>query len=268
MGVENELRVVAAAYGDLVLRIEGRELPLKTGRAAVVRSGAVCKVIGRTESNALIVRAPGELAQGLQLGLSGLDSAIVVPEQSALLAPFAAFAYQAAKSKTGESGRLAEYYLERLLQEMLLGLLAELSTGPDVPKQSPGAYWRAVAILNAQFTDPTLTTNAIAESVNLSRRQLEREFAKHGTTVRSELRRLRVQLAKEMLTDSDYSMLSVDQIAKYVGFSGSSSLARAMAQSGLGAPTSFRHEGSAPSAIPNASRAGRIGALEKKPVLK
>ncbi len=53
--------------------------------------------------------------------------------------------------------------------------------------------------------------------------ELEREFQKRGTTIRRELRRIRVERAIDVLRDPDYTVLSIQQIARHVGYSGASS---------------------------------------------
>lgn len=234
-----ELRLVTLRQGRALLRAGGGEVSLEQGDAALLGVGVDGELVTTQVGSMLAICGPGELAQDVQAELSDVHP-VLVPRHSALLRPVVAFALQAARGETAQPTHLADYYIERLLQEMLQGMLAELSASASTAPQSQGPYRRAMALLAVQYADPGLTSEGVAESVSLSRRQLEREFARRGTTIRGELRRIRLERAKEMLSEPGYAMLGIEQIAQHVGFSGASSLARAMSQANYGPPSSLR----------------------------
>lgn len=235
---DTELRLVVVMNGDVLLRGGSYEIPLSRGEAALLGVGVTCDLATPSGGSVTVIKGPGELAQDTPASFWGASPILL--SDVALVRPIVAFALQLVAKDAVSPTRLGGYYIERLLQEMLQGVLAELSTGESVLPQVHDPYQRALATLAAQHADLGLTSDAVAESVNLSRRQLEREFARRGTTIRNELRRIRLDRAREMLTDPGYAMLGVDQIAHHVGFSGASSLGRAMAQAGYGRPSSMR----------------------------
>lgn len=161
-----------------------------------------------------MISVPAELAGEIQDKdiLSGLS----VIKDSALLMPMTAFASQAVRNTGVAVTTLGKYYIERLLQEMLLGLLTDSGHAARV-SSTPDAYEQALSVLSAQYADPELTSEAVAEAVSLSKRQLERIFERRGTTIRRTLRQIRLEQARALLRHPNYAVLSTEQIARYVG---------------------------------------------------
>ncbi|WP_162903770.1 helix-turn-helix domain-containing protein [Leucobacter sp. wl10] len=255
-GDVGELHLIAVRQGglSLVSPIGGRAL--RAGEAVLSLAEVFCEADARTGAEVVTISGPGELARDVRSTLSACAPQ-ALSAGSALLAPSLAFALRAAQTPEATRSRLGDYYVERLLQEMLQGLLADTSRVERTPRPLKDPFRQAVSVLAAQFTDPDLASAGVAEAVNLSRRQLEREFSRRGTTIRRELRRIRVERAVKMLRDPDYALLTVGQVARHVGFSGASSLARAMAQEGYDSPSKLRGSGPTPRgaegvAIPNA----------------
>ncbi|VEI02993.1 DNA-binding transcriptional activator FeaR [Acidipropionibacterium jensenii] len=138
-----------------------------------------------------------------------------------------------------DSSSLSIYYLERLLQEMVIGILVDHARSRVLP-QSPSAFAAAQAVIGSQCSDPSLRPSVVAEQVGLSLRQIQRSFSAHGTTIEREIRRERVEQAIALLRSPDYAALSVTEIARYVGFSNGSGLARAMSALGNPSPRQVR----------------------------
>lgn len=182
----------------------------------------------------LTVLLPGSLLREVGLG----DAPVLTLDTSnALFWPFVAFAWEAALSYERTSG-LTAYYLERVLQEMVLGI-AVASLGRTEPARV-GLYAAAISVVNARAGDPDLTPVGVASELNVSLRTLQRMFAQRDSTVEREIRRARVQQALTMLDDPVYDALSVDRVAQSVGLSGGSSLARAFAAEGHPSPSVAR----------------------------
>lgn len=199
-------------------------------------------------SRMLTTAAPAVLIRDIPLDPHRLH---VVPPSSPLLAPAAAFLRSAAAASA--SSRFSEYFFERLLQELMLGLVVETAgLKPEGGRRNPMVF--AMAIIAAQCADPDLTATAVAREVNISQRQLERLFRVRGTSIAHQIRRARVDLAISMLRDPTHRPLTVDQIAQHAGFSNGSSLARAMSSEGRPSPSSLRPQ---PRAIPGATRPAR-----------
>ena len=162
-----------------------------------------------------------------------------IPRQTTLLEPTVAFARRAAAGRSDDGSPLALYYAERLLQEMILGVVVDASQSARVPA-ARDAYSAALSVITARCGDPELTAHMIAREINLSLRQLERTFNARSTTLSREIRRARVARASQLLLDPSYDALSIEQVARYSGFSRGSSLARAMREEGLDVPGKVR----------------------------
>lgn len=178
-----------------------------------------------------------------------------VPPGSALLEPALSFVGRAADVDPDALSGFGSYYFERLLQEMVVGVIVEGAHAAP-PPHDPGLYGRAVAVIAAQRADPSLTPSAIARQIRISLRQLQRVFSARGTTAEREIRRSRVDHAVQLLGDPAYDALSVDRIGRYSGFAGGSSLARAMAAEGRESPARIRRSARGAN-IPRDPRAGR-----------
>jgi transcriptional regulator GlxA family with amidase domain len=101
-------------------------------------------------------------------------------------------------------------------------------------------YRDAMSTILAQRSDPNLTPRGIADQLKVSLRQLQRAFRSREMTPERAIRRSRVEHALDLLTDRTYDGLSIAEIGQYSGFSGGSSLARAMAQEGRPSPSVVR----------------------------
>ncbi|QZY53054.1 helix-turn-helix domain-containing protein [Leucobacter tenebrionis] len=227
------IMLLLIGQGRAVVRGRGLTGALSEGHGVLALPGQSFEAIAEYGTEALVISGPGELASSLVQSAPRM-----LTNQTALLGPAASFARQTLR--TAERSRIGDYYIERLMQEMIQGLFADTTGAGPTPRGARDPYRRAMSVLEAQFTDGSLTSDDLAEAVNLSRRQLEREFAKHGTTIRREMRRLRIEHAHDMLRDPDYSALSISQIAIHVGFSGASSLARAFGEAGYDSPSRIR----------------------------
>lgn len=170
-----------------------------------------------------------------------------VAATSALLDPAVAFAERAAEVDAEPVGGFGNYYFERLLQEMVLGVAVE---GTRAPRVGPAAdvYRDAMSTILAQRADPNLTPRGIADQLKVSLRQLQRAFRAREMTPERAIRRSRVEHALDLLTDRTYDGLSIAAIGQYSGFSGGSSLARAMAQEGRPSPSAVRRAAAAAAA--------------------
>ncbi|MHC9044175.1 helix-turn-helix domain-containing protein [Microbacterium saperdae] len=191
----------------------------------------------RDELRLLSILIPAEALTGYAAPAPG--EVRTVASTSALLDPAVAFAESAAATDSEPVSGFGNYYFERLLQEMVLGVAVEGTRAPRVGL-SADVYRDAVSTIVAQRSDPQLAPRGIAEQLSISLRQLQRAFRARGTTPERAIRRARVEHALDLLTDRAYDGLSVAMIGEYSGFSGGSSLARAMGQEGMSSPSEVR----------------------------
>jgi AraC family transcriptional regulator of adaptative response / methylphosphotriester-DNA alkyltransferase methyltransferase len=105
----------------------------------------------------------------------------------------------------------------------------------------------ALAAIERDFADETLSLAAVARSIATSRRQLQRVFNEHGTSFRRELRHVRMTHAADLLVASE---LPVAAVARAVGYRQPAQFSKAFR----------RHHGLPPSAVRRPSAGVRAAA--------
>lgn len=237
------VRVHFIASGEARYRLVDRPRQ-QDAEDAVLRTG---EAVIATDPTAIELTAPGEcevttitVANDTLMGL-GLEPPSIrrVDDSSPLLAPVAVFAAEAARVGDAAVTGFSRYYFERLLQEMVLSLLVDTSRAQHMPRQTD-TFALAMAIIGAQYADPAFSAVGLARELRMSVRQVERAFRARSTTITGELRSARLEQAESLLRDETYRGLTVDEVGRYVGFSGGSSLARAMTRAGRPAPADIR----------------------------
>jgi LacI family transcriptional regulator len=97
----------------------------------------------------------------------------------------------------------------------------------------------AIRFIRENFNHP-ITIEDICDYTRLSKRGLEKAFQKHlGRSPASELRRLRLQNAKRMLTQTDEK---IEYIAQSCGYSNSSNLSCAFKKETNLSPRGYRNK--------------------------
>lgn len=147
---------------------------------------------------------------------------------------FAASLLDPRTSPTAYSG----YLVERLLTEFVFGAVLEASPqGVDGAQSAERPIDRARNLMLLKREDPTFGAEQLAEAMHMSVRQLQRVFAKAGSSPAEELRRMRVDVARTILEDEMFSALSVGQVADYAGFRNAAAMRRAFVAQGLPLPS-------------------------------
>lgn len=199
-------------------------------------------MIAHRTSDVLTLTAPAELFDALPQSTTEVPLRV----ESPLLMPTVDFVLSAIRviELGGEETR--RRYLDKVLQKMFYGLIADSSDAVAATRAAVSAVptARARELMMRNLADPDLTAEMIAREVSVSLRQLQRLFRALGTTVQEELRRIRVEQACMYLRNRRHDAMSVDDIARRVGLSGRSSLARAMSAEGLPSPLQVRRASS------------------------
>lgn len=208
---------------------------LTESQGALIQPGSRAMLRAEQGSRVCLIAGPAEWVTQGDRGAKGCQ----VIRASGLLSPAVAFALGAVRTPAAAQSPVSSYFTERLLLEMLQGLLAEMTATPT-PLSTRDPFPDALAVLSTRYADAGLTSQSVADAVRLSKRQLERIFADHGTTIRGTLRQIRLQHARAMLSSADYGAMSTGWIAQHVGFSSASSLARALRDAGHGTPSELR----------------------------
>ncbi|MGB4137000.1 MAG: AraC family transcriptional regulator [Microbacterium sp.] len=259
-GSLTEAQATERVFGDVRVRLTratGGALPLpaaagmvslhgvRRGRVALNGGGA-----GEVAAGGALIVPPGENVTVTVLRPSDLVSIAVPPLEGvvvgepgvrlamggdALLGGALAFAAEIVAPPGRSASAASAQHIELLLRDMVARILAAEGT-----QSTPPPVQHAFVVIMRSYADAGLSSRRIAEDVNLSVRQLERQFQAQGTSIAGEVRRTRIAAAARLLSDDAMAALSIDQIARRVGFSGGSPLARAMAREGMPAPSALR----------------------------
>jgi AraC-like DNA-binding protein len=141
-----------------------------------------------------------------------------------------------------------------VVAEQIVSLLA-LTAGPGGPNPSrpdqlSGRLQRA---LRDRYHEVGLTPAAIAQDLGISVRYLHYLFAKQATTFGRELVRVRVERARDLLSDRRCADLPIGDVASRCGFAEASHFARCFRSSFGVAPSDYRRRsqcGSSATALP------------------
>lgn len=218
--------------GRLVLDAPGGDPELGAGGGVIVPPGMRPGAIVLRAVDVVSITVPGlELDGGADRG-----PRVVAPGAS-LLGGAMAFAAEVAVPVEPPPSSAAIRHIEQLIRDMVERLL--LAAGAQ-DERSPVQH--ALAVIMRAYGDPALSSRRVADEVKLSVRQLERQFRIRGTSIATEVRRARIRAAARLLAEEGTSALSIDQIARRVGFSGGSPLARAMVREGMPSPSALRQQ--------------------------
>ncbi|WP_448809169.1 helix-turn-helix domain-containing protein [Agromyces bauzanensis] len=168
------------------------------------------------------------------------DRVEVFPERTALQRGVHAFAAEIAHTGTNPTA-LERYATEQLLTEMVGSLLLDrLGVGWSSGSPTAALRDRAIAVIAQSRADPELNAERVARAVQSSLRRVQAAFAEVGTSISAEIRRQRARLARSLLTNSRYDVLTIEQVAEQSGFGTTMSLRRALTdQFGVG-PSEMR----------------------------
>lgn len=173
-----------------------------------------------------------------QVALLGVDNDelecnLATPPLSSIVLPAQRIGYEAAEQlnrmMSGKNPSVQRLYLSPVRVKSRFSTDTLAIEDPDL--RVALAYIRSHAHLK-------IDVESVHEHVAVSRRMLERKFREHlGRTVLHEIRRTRVELAKQLLTETDLPMPAV---AKRAGFSGARRLAVVFRQDESITPSEFR----------------------------
>ncbi len=234
---ELAVEVIVPRGGTIMVRSENRD-------ERAVRPGEALYLIGCRRYAAYALRGASAITLGLPF--SAVDEFIdrantdpVLVQGSAVLTPATAFLGTLLEGGD-ELDRLSSYFAEKLIWEMVASIYLEGKGVGAAEAPNTGILDRAMAQIAAYRTDRSLTPEAVARSLNVSMRQLQRVFASTGSTPSREIRRQRAELAVSMLRSESFGVFNVTQIAHHSGFSDAAELRRAMSAFGFPSPRELR----------------------------
>lgn len=227
-GAEGTLSVHGLRRGRLAIRGQADPLQIDAGDGLLVSGESTAATVLRP-SDVVTIMVPVPSGESVRPGARPTAGG------AALLGGVIAFAAEAAAAAERTAPVSSEPHIELLLRDMVARLLTA-----EVVRDAPNPLERALAVILRRHADRTLSSRRIAEEVNFSVRQLERQFQAQGTSIAREVRHARIDAAVRLLSEDPTGTLNIEQIAQRVGFSGGSPLARAMVREGMPAPHELR----------------------------
>lgn len=176
----------------------------------------------------------------LAFGATIDDDSLLFARSSALVDPALAFLRETLTSAVNPSA-VATYALSRLSEELVGSLFLERSSiRIDKIQPPPSLFHRALALIASQRAELSLSSATIARQLAVSVRHLQRAFSEQRTSPSAEIRRLRVELAIQLLTEPQYRVLSIADIASFSGFRTVDDLRRSFRLERIPAPSQVR----------------------------
>lgn len=207
-----QFSVVHLLAGQGLLRHCGREVPFGEGQCAIVdsREPYDIAIVGRGES--LSMHMP---AAWVTERVQDMRSAVAMPlprshPWAARLMDLMRTAHAASTEET--AANLFAQHFGTTVALAVGGITGELE---PTARNGFQALQRTLAELASA---PNLRAEEVASLHQVSARQLHYVFAAHGTTFRSELTRLRLRRAHDMLVDGRFRTVPIEEIARRCGF--------------------------------------------------
>ncbi|GAB6858978.1 helix-turn-helix transcriptional regulator [Microbacterium xylanilyticum] len=229
-----EMAVVLTA--DAPLRVIGAD-----GVARDAPPGAVCFLHPHRRAR-IVTTGAVTCAWVPWRALAGIESELRAPEEvlpvTALGRGLRAF-LASLVTADAESMLTTDHLVERLVAEMVFGVLLEAAPRP-AGGGAVSRIDRARSVMLARRAEQGFDVSALAGDMRLSVRQLQRLFAADGSAPADELRRIRVDLAREVMREDRRGGLRIGEIAERAGFGDAAALRRAFALAGLPAPRTVR----------------------------
>lgn len=158
-----------------------------------------------------------------------LDSITVTPVRSRLDVAAEAFIGAIMNEPSRHGSAIESYATEQILLELTGSLLLDhCGVSWDSTSLTSVLRDQAMAVIAQRCDDRELNPEAVAKAVQSSLRRVQAAFAEVGNSIAAEIRRQRGRLARTLLTDARYDVLSVQQIAEQTGFGTTAALRRAL----------------------------------------
>lgn len=183
---EGRLLLLAVQDGVLDVPVRGGKVGLRSGQGVAVVGARAIRMSTSSRSRTTAVELPVPDLAAAAVPRRSLH----IVDNPPVLRPMAEFISALAEGE--RSPALADEHMEGALQKMLDAALASV-----VSRRSDAdtALEKALLVIELRHRDPSLTATAVANQINVSLRQLEREFHGTGRTIRREIRRARVLTA-------------------------------------------------------------------------
>ena len=225
--------------GSVIIEVDnGHGLEVEINSAFFYRSGVRGKASWPIESTFVGVCVPEEILA--EMGVQPDFKFGLLEVGSFLSTPAVSFLKSVALNESNATA-LSAYFIEKLMQELVGSFfLSHAGLASEPAPDRAHLYQTAVSVITAKRADPTLSSKSVAADLNISLRQLQREFQSRGVSPAELIRKLRAELAVQHLQSRSYDALSIEQIAKYCGLTSSQQLRSALASTGYPTPRRIR----------------------------
>jgi AraC-like DNA-binding protein len=140
----------------------------------------------------------------------------------------------------GELSGAGAVRLSGVVADLIVTAALELSRPDDGEPRARKQFDAMVRHIEGHLDDPDLSAESVAEAFFFSTRTVHRVFARHGTTIASMIRDLRLEASRCMMLSFSHRNTSISYIADHFGFSSLQVFSRAFAAQYGVAPTVYR----------------------------
>ncbi len=227
-----------------LLHLRAGQFELQDAERSIVLHAGDCVLVDSTEphtarcpvsTRCLIVQFPRDWLRGWLPAPEEIVDRVLRPQtgwSSALAAALASLRPDTLDALALPRGSVAE---------QIAALLA-LSAGRAIPRPSyrDQLYARISQALRDRYYEVSLSPAALASAHAISKRYLHFLFARAGTTFSEELLRVRLQRARQLLSDGRFADMPIGEIAAHCGFAEPSYFARCFRRRFGSAPGAYR----------------------------
>lgn len=212
--------------GSVVLSQNGKDTELVTGASALASGAAAhqLRIPDRAEILLILVR------KGVLHGRGLPEPTELRPLPDTAFTTAVSLFLQTLASDLPLPSSAEGITSQSAIVQLLTGLVVGTAEMPASAAQHAAWIASALTFIAGNYSNPNLTTAAVATATGISSRHLQRVFALAGTSVAGELRRTRTRWAATWLEDGAGSR-TLNDVAALAGFGTASRMRRA-----------FRHE--------------------------
>jgi AraC-like DNA-binding protein len=213
----NELIVTMLVDGSGMLVQDGRTAPLEPGEFALVESSRPYTMVFRGPARIIDFswhRENIKLSEAESFEATARTISSDVP-MGRLLSPLLLDLYR-------ENGEMSDFGAIRLstgIADLVVTAALELSRPTDTRQLSRLQFDDIIGFIERNLENPDLTAELIADTFFLSSRTLNRVFARHGKTVATVVREMRLEACRHMLLSPAERDRSISVIASRFCFS-------------------------------------------------
>lgn len=231
--------LVFVVDGALTLRGGAADREIQAGRGdvwACNRSNSFDLVV-EADSQLVVVTLPVQVQQ--EFGIAEDSALQAMDPNSTMLSPALGFLREIALQDQ-EVPSVAAYFMEKLVHEMVGGILLENRGARFTAMPRKGFFEQAMDYIAAAAGDGSLTPATLASELSLSLRQLQREFKRNNVSIAAVILQHRIDLAVRLLKNPKLDVLPLEQVAEHSGFSSTVQLRRALREAQFCSPSEIR----------------------------